>query len=100
MNEHINIESLKSSVISLNSKRDELKEIINNELIPILSEFNIDSSEYKTLFASLYNRIDSLSSILNNSVINNYKETLDDINSLFSGEFNQKLTELLSNKTE
>ena len=105
MSEYVSISGLKKISSKLNYRKKQISDIFNEKLLITLNQcssyletkyFELELEEYNKIFNDINRRLSVLSDLLNYGIINDYKETVDNINSLFNNDFKSKYNELMN----
>ena len=109
MNEMVNIEGIKSIAKKISSYQNELSEIYNSRLIPLLNEcrpifeengisYDYELSKYRKIYNELNNKLLNYSNLLSKEVVGQYNQTKENINNLFNYDLKQKIDQINENK--
>lgn len=102
MNEYVSIEGIRGIANSLNGRREELKEIFEEELFPLLEEcsslYGINIAGYEQLYSHINNKLLKLSNLLEGGVSHDYEELVANLQGIFNNDFNNKFSELMNTK--
>ena len=109
MNETVSIEVLKELSTSLKERKENISNIYNRDLYPIINEcyskmdpkyYEAKISAYNALYNSIITKLDKLCDLLNNGLIADYSELVEGTKKLFSEELNSKINELINSNEE
>ena len=107
MNEYVNLDGLHSASNIIYYRKDDFNKLFNESLFPLLEESRIylDNqkngyldlvAEFEKLKKELNMKLESLSTILDSSVIKDYKEAISEVTSLFNSDFGKKFNDILN----
>ena len=111
MNEYVDIEGLKIIVNTLNERVKEIEKIYDKRLLPTLQlskeylsadkmVIGEEMAEYEELYKKIVEKLTSLSDVLNDCIIKEYRSLKDNVNDIFKKNLNNEIFDAVNIKKE